>query len=148
MTALSTTIETEPMAPRVLRHRPRRPADGAPPPGALLELAADTATVDALAAPPPGVTVTASFSSPATARAHGSALTTRGYVVVGGPAQLEQLPGGPARLHLLVLEGDLAGHPSWARVLLGQARRVYHLSHGPAAALLAGVLRPHLAARH
>lgn len=88
---------------------------------------------------PEGYDVSVSFTTEEAADLHGAALTLLGYRVVVVP------PGEPAltAADFLVTRDLAQAHPRWWRALLERAEAAYDLALGPAAALLANVVRAH-----
>jgi hypothetical protein len=90
---------------------------------------------------PEGFSVTVSFSSPNVAAEHGEALELLGYRVVELPDQL-QLPISRVA-DFLVSHEVMEQHPTYWRSLADRAVRAYHLSLGPAAALVRDIVDAH-----
>jgi hypothetical protein len=112
------------------------------PDGALLRLTVDGDDWGEHLPPvPPGQDVTVAFSTADAEAVHAEALALLGYRVVGEPAATT----GDAVAEVLVRQAVLEAHPTWWRALAALADRAYNLAHGPAAALLAPALAPHLA---
>ena len=114
------------------------------PAGSLLvRLPVDLATsVQALPAPPPRCTVTATVADGAADPTTAQVLAERGYRFAG---ELSTTPHG--RIDLLITPELRAAAPGWWREVVTRAERVYDLEMGPVQRVLAGAIETHLRAR-
>lgn len=92
---------------------------------------------------PEGFTVTVSFGSAAATDEHRDALGLLGYRTVDGPALSDADFVDTA--DFLISHALLEQHPTYWRSVAGRAERAYHLSLGPAAAMVAHVVAAHAA---
>jgi hypothetical protein len=91
---------------------------------------------------PEGFGVTVSFGSENVAHEHGDALRLLGYTVVELPPVLQL---SVSQIADFLVSAELMGrHPTYWRSLASRATRAYHLSLGPAAALVGGIVDVHV----
>ncbi len=109
----------------------------------LVRLPRAGAGVEALPTVDPADAVSVSLTDATGALGAASALTDRGYRVVGAVAGRES----GSWIDVLIPRAVLAGHEGWRALLASGGGRVLHPSFGPVAAVFGPVLAAHAAVR-
>ena len=122
--------------------RPAGPASEHRRERVLVRLPRAATGVDALPAVDPADAVSVSLTDATGALGVASALTDRGYLVVGAVAGRE----AGSWIDVLIPRAVLADDERWRTVLAVEGARVLHPSFGPVAALFGSVLAAHAAA--